>query len=462
MSFSAAVAVVLLVASGGLPAAQGAASSTLEVVAKRFLRPGGTLVDVFCNVPFDFLSPVATGGGEPEAVYRVEVGVQDSVGTVLHQSNWSQSVGHRFLGIAGASTMEHLAFSVTDGSYTLSVSVTDSASGRVRRSSIEFVPLSSENLVSDLLLSGSMRRAFGQEATAGPGEIRKGDTFLSGTAKPVLTPRQADLFYYLELYPAQETTVEISAQVEAISGSTIIATAPEELHVTGSGGVAARSLSLAGLPQGEYVLRVTARFPDREVVRTAAFAMAGFETEADLAEVTGGPAVTDPFAQLTEDRLDSLYAPLMLIADADERRIYEKLSVSGKRNYLRQFWDKRDPTPGTPDNEYRDAYYRLFAEANRRFRESGAGDVPGWRTDRGRIFLRRGPPEEVLQRPQGGMTPPFEVWKYTRPRPLKYVFLDETGFGSFALIYTDDRFETSRPDWEALLGAQALEEVLRF
>jgi GWxTD domain-containing protein len=129
---------------------------------------------------------------------------------------------------------------------------------------------------------------------------------------------------------------------------------------------------------------------------------------------------------------------------------------------MRQFWERRDPTAGTPENEYYQMFYALLADANRRFRESGAGDVPGWRTDRGRIFLKYGEAEERLQRPNQGLTPPYEVWKYTRPRLLKFVFLDETGLGNFALLYTNDRFEVSRPDWEAILGNAAVEDVLRF
>jgi GWxTD domain-containing protein len=129
---------------------------------------------------------------------------------------------------------------------------------------------------------------------------------------------------------------------------------------------------------------------------------------------------------------------------------------------MRQFWEKRDPTPGTPVNEAMVAYYRLFAEANRRFRESGAGDTPGWRSDRGRIFLKYGTPEETLRRPVSEDSPPFEVWKYSRPRQLKYVFLDETGLGNYQLIYTNDRLETSRADWTERLGPRAVEDVLRF
>ena len=55
---------------------------------------------------------------------------------------------------------------------------------------------------------------------------------------------------------------------------------------------------------------------------------------------------------------------------------------------LREFWRQRDPTPGTPDNELQQSFYQRLAEANRRFREGGAAEIPGWRTDRGKILIR--------------------------------------------------------------------------
>jgi hypothetical protein len=102
------------------------------------------------------------------------------------------------------------------------------------------------------------------------------------------------------------------------------------------------------------------------------------------------------------------------------------------------------------------------AEANRRFREGGAAAIPGWRTDRGRVYLRNGAPDEVLSRPQAGSTSPYEVWKYTRGRARKYVFFDETRFGHYVLIWTGDRREPSRPNWRDLLGPEATTDVERF
>jgi GWxTD domain-containing protein len=451
----------LIVVLGALVGAPAGPQSTpsVEVAAVRFVRGDATLVQGFCRVPFALLTPVA---GTQEGVYRVDVVVRDSSGTLLHESGWSQSVSAGLLAVAGASTVEQFAFAVPEGRYQVMVSVADSTSGRAYRSRLDISAFPARAQLSDLLVSSAMRRDAEADAVAGPGELQLGSYFVSASPKPVLMPRQPQLHYYVELYPRTAATVTMTARVLDGEGRTLTETAAQELSASAAGGVTARTLDLTGLPQGEYRLELAVRFPDGEVVRSAPFSVAGFETEQQIAELTVGQELRDPFAEMVESQLDSLYAPLVYLMESDERGIYEGLSIDGKRNYLRQFWAKRDPTPGTPTNESYVAFYQLFEEANRRFRQSGAGRVAGWRTDQGRVFLKRGAPEEVLSRPMSGDTPPFEAWKYTRPRPLKYVFLDQSGLGDYRLIYTDDRLESSRGDWQEQLGPRAVEDVLRF
>jgi GWxTD domain-containing protein len=174
------------------------------------------------------------------------------------------------------------------------------------------------------------------------------------------------------------------------------------------------------------------------------------------------PPPPDPFGTVSEAKLDSLYGPLINLMRADERGRYGGLAVDGKRTYLRQFWQRRDPTPETPRNEAMESFYARVTTVNRMFREGGAAEIPGWRTDRGRIYLRYGAPDAVLSRPQPPATNPYEVWRYERRRALKFVFFDLTRFGNYSLIWTNDRFESSRPDWRLLLGPAALEDVARF
>ncbi|SPE29682.1 Peptidase M56, BlaR1 [Candidatus Sulfopaludibacter sp. SbA6] len=110
-----------------------------------------------------------------------------------------------------------------------------------------------------------------------------------------------------------------------------------------------------------------------------------------------------------------------IITDA-ERAAFKNLQTDEEReHFIEQFWLRRDPTPGTPENEFKEEHYRRIAYANEHF----ASKIPGWKTDRGRIYITYGPPDEIeshrsggaYQRPaaEGGGTTstfPFEQWRY--------------------------------------------------
>ncbi len=110
------------------------------------------------------------------------------------------------------------------------------------------------------------------------------------------------------------------------------------------------------------------------------------------------------------------------IITAEERSAFGRLSTDDEREtFVENFWLKRDPTPDTEENEYREEYYRRVAYANETF----ASGIPGWKTDRGMIYIKYGAPDDreehasggTYARPieeGGGMTStfPFEKWRY--------------------------------------------------
>lgn len=450
------VAALPALGAGIAPTQQG--TQSLVMSAARFYSPDlGTTVEASCRVPFALLERVEGGGGG-FAAYRVTVIVRDSSGLALTEQTWNQRVPAQVLGVTGASSVEQFRFAVPAGRYAIEFAVTDSASGRVTRTGAAVEGFAAEPLASDLVLTTAIRPATDSVAEAA-GEFRRGGFLVTAQPMPVLTPTQSMLYYYVELYPREPVEGALQARVRSLDGREVIATAAQSVSLAGAG-VAANGLDLMGLPPGEYRLEVELRLPDSVVARSAAFTMAGFETQAAIASAIGRG--TDLFDQLTEDGLDTLYRPLVYLMEAGERGLYEDLSVDGKRNYLRQFWARRDPSPDRPGNEFQDQFYRLIARASRDFREGGAAEVPGWRTDRGRIFVRYGEPDEVLRRPQSGTTNPYEAWKYTRGRLRKFVFYDETGVGNYALIWTNEQREPSRANWMELLGSEGVQDVERF
>jgi len=82
-----------------------------------------------------------------------------------------------------------------------------------------------------------------------------------------------------------------------------------------------------------------------------------------------------------------------------ERAAFKQLSNDEERdNFIEAFWQRRDPTPDTEENEYKEEHYRRIAYSNEHF----AAGIPGWKTDRGRIYIMYGPADEVDSHPSGG------------------------------------------------------------
>jgi GWxTD domain-containing protein len=106
----------------------------------------------------------------------------------------------------------------------------------------------------------------------------------------------------------------------------------------------------------------------------------------------------------------------------EERAAFKQLSNDEERDqFIEQFWLRRDPTPDTVENEYKEEHYRRIAYANEHF----AAGIPGWKTDRGRIYIMYGPADQIDSHPSGGSyqrpieegggqtsTFPFETWRY--------------------------------------------------
>jgi GWxTD domain-containing protein len=113
---------------------------------------------------------------------------------------------------------------------------------------------------------------------------------------------------------------------------------------------------------------------------------------------------------------------VVYIITDEERTAFKHLNTDEEREqFIEQFWLRRDPTPDTAENEFKEEHYRRIAYANDHY----ASGIPGWKTDRGRIYITFGPPDEIESHPSGGSyerpieegggetsTYPFEQWTY--------------------------------------------------
>lgn len=90
---------------------------------------------------------------------------------------------------------------------------------------------------------------------------------------------------------------------------------------------------------------------------------------------------------------------VVYIISDEERKAFKQLSNDEERDqFIEAFWQRRDPTPDTEENEFKEEHYRRIEYANEHF----AAGLPGWKTDRGRIFIMYGPADEIDAHPSGG------------------------------------------------------------
>ncbi len=122
-----------------------------------------------------------------------------------------------------------------------------------------------------------------------------------------------------------------------------------------------------------------------------------------------------------------------------EKRAFEMLKTDEEReNFIDNFWYLRDPNPDTVENEFREEYYERIAYANEKF----TSGIPGWKSDRGRIYITFGKPDSIESHPSGGSyerpsyegggsttTYPFETWFYRHLEGVGLPFPVRSGSG---------------------------------
>src|SRR5271165_5531204 len=136
---------------------------------------------------------------------------------------------------------------------------------------------------------------------------------------------------------------------------------------------------------------------------------------------------------------------VLYIITKEEHDAFVRLTTNEEsEQFIEDFWRRRNPDPDSPENAYREEHYRRIAYANERF----SSGVPGWKTDRGHIYILWGPPDEIDYHPsggtydrpaqQGGGTTTTYLWELWRYRHLEDIgdnieieFVDTTGSGEY-------------------------------
>lgn len=175
------------------------------------------------------------------------------------------------------------------------------------------------------------------------------------------------------------------------------------------------SVPFRNLPSGEYRLTLYFEGKEKKIERYIDFSITSFY-------------------RLSSKDYEMLIGALSYIAERGEVEKLKSASPDEREALWKEFWEKRDPTPGTPRNEYMEEYMRRVEYANEHF---SIGKWPGYKTDRGMIYIKYGPPDDIEDHPYEWGSRPYVIWYYYS-LDRYFVFVDKYGIGDYELVYPYD------------------------
>ena len=276
-------------------------------------------------------------------------------------------------------------------------------------------------------------------------EVIPNPSLIYGLGLPVL-------YYYAEIYNINTIDADkyvVEWRIYDSFGNVVKSGKKLRMKTAANAIVEAGTVNLSNLPSGTYrfVLTAIATSKNKGVSSIKRFYIYNPNiTPTDTFQIAKGYDLTSEYAGMSETELDKEFAMARYIATPEEINRYKQLKgEDAKRKFLADFWVKRDPDKSTPINEMKIEYFKRVEYANQHF---SVGNKEGWKTDRGRVYIMYGPPDEYERHPSEVDSKPYEIWYYHNIEGgVEFVFVDKSGFSDYILVHSTKRNEIRDDNW---------------
>lgn len=344
------------------------------------------------------------------------------------------------------------AIPLKSGDYKMTIIAKDAAD-TTRIDKFDFdvpVPLFTfENIkISGIQLSTSIKKTtgkagmfdkFGYEVTPNPNQFF-GNNFDS-------------LFFYFELYGLKNygKSVFLKKYITNINDS-IISSLVDNVPSAHNINIETGNFNIRALESGTYFLKVDIIDNNNNVLTSSEKKFYVYNTVKNIADNTAkenADFLKSEYATMTEQQLDNEFEKAVYIRTDEETKNYKSLnSLEAKRKFMYIFWTKRDNTPYTQINEYKINYFKRIENANKLFKEPFQ---EGWKTDRGRIYMLYGEPNDIERFDYEADIRSYQIWHYeTIEGGTICVFAESnySGSGIYELVHSTIRGELRNDDWK--------------
>jgi GWxTD domain-containing protein len=210
------------------------------------------------------------------------------------------------------------------------------------------------------------------------------------------------------------------------------------------------TLNVASIASGKYTYAIIlADTLGHEITRTERPIFL-YNPNVQQSRGAGFSARTSEFAGMTSEELEKEFQTAQYIASPEDVDAFAKLTTAdARREFLAKFWTRIENSETVRTGMTRMIYLQRVQTANQRYRAFGR---EGWRTDRGRVYIMYGEPDEVQRFPNSQDSKPYEIWNYHQIEGgVEFVFIDRTGFNEYTLVHSTKRGEVQDDSWEQLL-----------
>lgn len=324
-------------------------------------------------------------------------------------------------------------FDIPPAEFSVNLMIKDSFTGKagVVEHSFEYKDLASSLSISDYVFISHLSKGEPSSQLSRHGLIMVPNP--SRRFNPDQGQAKAYIYYEINNLDAPDDSVatyDISYIVRNSYGTPVLNASIPDLERTVSDVSRVENIPLVGLTPGTYyfALNVTSA-GGNTATATQSFQIADRSPSAS------------PVESMTDDDFMQSYEIIRQLVAAKELRRYKKLSREGKQEFLKRFWESKDPTPSTTTNEYRIELYKRYNYCANQFQG-------GISTGRGRVYFKYGQPVDVERQFSAiDLSRPTEIWTYAQNGRTEFVFVDRSRDGSYVLVHSNHRDEINNPDW---------------
>jgi GWxTD domain-containing protein len=350
------------------------------------------------------------------------------------------------------------SFEIPEGSYNLKIIVQDDNSV----SSGEYITqITAKSYLSDSLQMSDIQLASKIARENPNSEFNKNTFCVMPNPSNTYNITMPVLYYYTEIYnlhfqqdlPGQ---YGIKCTITDREGN-IVKDFPEKIkNKAGKSVVSVDGFNIVTLPTNIYFLNLA--ITDKQNGHTLKkskrfiFQKPGKELATEESGAVSRPEETEAYllyGHLSEEQLDIEFAIAQYIASREEIEIYKTLDYKSKMTFLYNFWNRKDKENPGQDATFKQQYFERVNIANSLF---SVGKLDGWRSERGKVLLKYGSPNEWERFHMEIDMKPYEIWTYHNLEGgVIFVFGDIQGAGDFELLHSTFSQELHNPDWQRLV-----------